>query len=569
MNLIAPEGGHGTQGFSVALGVTGFVVTRLLLAEAAGWRGGLTVLARAALWVIPVMVLVCAVVLISGLLLLPPADLRNQAWTALWTAVGASGGELLKQGEWAPATSSELLLHLWIVGVAAQLVVGWTIVVVLLRALKAGRWIGWVALAGVIAAVALKMMMQGRGAAPQAFYLAPPHADLFLIGALIAMRRWPFARLLMKRPIGLLVLAGRLALPFWFWLWPMLAFPRLILARSPEPWEVGAALLTAAVLAVATERGVQRPLERRLDARPGPSLLICGVLLGSLAVASAALFALDGLPGRASAAVRAEEAAVLVRAPLQSRCHMEEAVIPSAALCTVPTAATADVILWGNSHASHLSPALLAWSESRGHAMRQATMSGCLTLMDLAIVSDACAHFNRQSIEEWGRVRPAMILLGAGWTRAFENASESEAARLDRLDRDLRETLALLRAKVGPRTRIVLLGTTPDYIVAPGACHARRAFLGLDTARCDLAAPDNTVLLTAIDARLAKIAAEEPGVTLFRPYDALCAQGLCRTRGQGGVWYSDRNHMTEAGGWAQTGALSVVLDHAMAGAEPR
>ncbi|RZJ39423.1 MAG: hypothetical protein EON86_14315, partial [Brevundimonas sp.] len=117
VNLIAPGWAWGTQGFALALGVAGFVVTRLLLAGPAEWRAGLGVLARAALWVVPAMVLVCAVVLIGGLLLLPPADLRNRAWTALWTAVGASGGELLKQGAWAPATSSELLLHLWITGV--------------------------------------------------------------------------------------------------------------------------------------------------------------------------------------------------------------------------------------------------------------------------------------------------------------------------------------------------------------------------------------------------------------------------------------------------------------------
>ncbi|RZJ32855.1 MAG: hypothetical protein EON86_20360, partial [Brevundimonas sp.] len=329
--------------------------------------------------------------------------------------MGASGGELLKQGAWAPATSSELLLHLWITGVAAQLVVGWTVVVVGLRALKAGRWIGRVALAGVVAAVALQVVMHARGAAPQAFYLAPPHADLFLIGALIALRRWRLAGQAMERPIGLLAAAGRLALPFWFWLWPLLAFPRLVLARSLEPREVGAALLAAAVLALATERGVQRPLQRRLEARPMLSLLTCGALVGSLAIGAAALFALDGLPERASAAVRAEEAAVMVRAPLQRRCHMEEAVIPSAAACTVPVGARADVVLWGNSHASHISPALLAWAGSRGHAVRQATMSGCLTLAgrDNGIVSDACARFNRQAIEEWGRVRPAMILVGA------------------------------------------------------------------------------------------------------------------------------------------------------------
>lgn len=566
VNLIAPGWSYGTQGFGVALGVAGFVVTRLLLAEPPRWRGGLNVLARAALWGVPPLVLVCAAVLIAGLFLLPPADLHNQAWTALWTAVGASGGELMKQGAWTPATSSELLLHGWIIGMATQLTVGWTVVVVVLRVVGARRWIGWVALVGVIVAIAVQIALQVRGAGPQAFYLAPARAEMFLIGALIALRRWPFAGQVMARPIAMLAGAGRFALPFWLWVWPLLALPRLILARPLEPLEIVAALAAAAGLAVLTVRGVQRPLWRRLGDKPLYALVLCGGALAVVAVASAVLFAADGLPARVSAAVRAEEAAVLVRPPLQTRCHMEGPVLPDLAACTVPGGAAADVVLWGNSHASHLSPALLAWAEPRGQAVRQATMSGCLPLVrrGSGLVSGDCDRFNRLAIAEWGRVRPKLLLIGAGWTAVLEREPGDDQAQLEMLVDDLTLEMALLRAGVGPETRIVLLGNTPDYGFAPGACHARQAFLRLDTGRCDLTRPQNAALMAAMDAELARIAASVPGVSLYRPSDALCADGLCRTRGQGGVWYSDQSHMTEAGGQAQVAALSAVLDRAMA-----
>lgn len=565
--LVAPGWGYGLQGFDVALAVAGFVTTRLLLAEPAGGRGAATVLARAALWAVPALCLICAAVLAAGLALLPPADLRNQAGTVLWTVFGASGWALAKQGEWAPATSSDLLMHGWIVGVAAQLVIGWTVVVMVLRRRNSDRWIGWIAVLGVLAATAVQIVLLARGASAQAFYLTPPRAGLFLVGALLALRRWPFAGRVFERPLALAAPLGAAALPFWLWVWPLLALPRMILARPLQPAEVAVALAGAGVLAIATARWVDPPLRRAFKDRPAHALCVCGSMLAAVAVAAAFLLAMDGLPKRASAAVRLEEASARARPPLQAACEVEDPELPPASACTLPAGRAADVILWGNSHGSHLSPALLAWAGARGHAVRQATLSGCLPLLGQGsgLVSADCVRFNQLAIQEWGRVRPDLIVVGAGWTVVLERGSQDPAAKLDRLDRNLRLMLALLRAQVGPETRIVLLGTTPDYGFAPGACHARRAFLALETARCDRAVPANAALATQVDARLEQIAVETPGVFVFRPSTALCEGALCWTRGREGVWYSDRSHMTDAGGRAQTPALSAVLDRAMAG----
>lgn len=565
--LVAPERGYGLQGFDVALGVAGFVTTRLLMAEPPGWRGGAKALARAALWASPALCLVCAAVLGTGLLLLPPGDLRHQAWTALWTAFGGSGWELAKQGAWAPATSNELLMPGWIVGVAAQLVVGWTLVVAAFRRLNGDRWIAWIAVLGVLTATTVQIVLLVRGASAQAFYLAPPRAGTFLIGALLALRRWPFAGGVLERPLALAAPLGAVALPFWLWVWPLLALPRMILARPLQPAEVVVALAGAGLLAIGTARWVDRPLRRRFSERPVAALSVSGAMLAAVAAAAAILLATDGLPGRASAAVRAEEASARVRPPLQTACEVEDPVLPPASACTVPAGRPADVILWGNSHGSHLSPALLAWAGSGGHAVRQATMSGCLPLVsrESGLVSADCARFNQLALAEWTRLRPDLIVIGAGWTVVLEHTPGNDRAELDILDRDLRLMLDLLRAGVGPETRIVLLGNTPDYGFAPGACHARRAFLGLDTGRCDRAVPTNVALAARVDARLERIAAGTPGLFVFRPSTVLCDGSLCRTRGPDGAWYSDRSHMTEAGGRAQTSALSAVLDRAMAG----
>lgn len=565
--MIAPEAaGFGRLGFDVALGLAGFAVTRIVLGSPPEPGGGLEAASRIGLSAVPALVVVWVGVLTAAVVLLPPADLVHQARTALWTALGNSGGELLKQGPWDPAMSEDLLLHGWALGAAAQLAFGWSGALVLLRRLRLAHWIGAAAVCGVLASVAVGVWMRARGAEPHAFYLSPPRAWAFLLGAMLALRRWPAPPEGLARAVETLARLGPVALPFWLWTGPLLTLPRMILARPLQPAEIAAALAGAVVLAIATTVWIERPLRRRLVARPVAALATCGAMLAGVALASVALLAVQGLPDRASAAVLAEEASARVRPPLQAACEVEKPILPPASTCTVPAGQPADVVLWGNSHGSHLSPALLAWAGARGHAVRQATMSGCLPLSGRGsgLVSADCARFNQLAIAEWGRVRPDLIVVGAGWTVVLARTPGEDQAELEVLDRNLRLTLALLRAAVGPETRIVLVGNTPDHDFAPGGCHARRAFLGLDTGRCDRAIPANAALAARVDARLEQIAATTPGVFLFRPSTALCDGPVCRTRGPDGVWYSDQNHLTEAGGRAQTAALSAVLDHALA-----
>lgn len=557
----------GQGGFPLALALAGYAVTRMVVSGPADrpFLASLTtVWGRLALWAVPALAVVVAVVTVAGVVLLPPADLRTQAWTALSTLSGLSGFDLLRQGPHAPRTSGELLLHGWFPGVAAQLALGWSLVLVLMRRTGLARRVVPVAVVGLAASLVLDLILRREGLQAAAFYLAPPRAWPFLAGALLALGGpWP-ERWNRKVPLWLEGPArlGRLALPFYLWSWPLLALPGLVLARPLQPAESIAAQLIALVLAWATHHWVESPLRRRFHGRPGRALALSAILLGAVSLAAAGLATLQGLPGRATAAVRAEEAAVLRRPPLTSVCNTEGTTLPAAGPCTVPTGARAEVVLWGNSHADQLSPAVMAWAERRGLGFRQATRSGCLPLLRAraGLVNDGCLAFNRAAVAEWSRESPDVIVLGAAWTVVLDRTPGEATANLEALIAELAHTVRTLRAAVGPETRIVLIGTTPDYALAPGGCHARRAFLGLDTQRCDRAVPDNAAGALSVDAQLASLAAAQPGVALYRPWTVLCDGGLCRTRGEDGPWYADRNHMTEAGGVAQTVALAAVLD---------
>ncbi len=568
----APEPmGAGRLGFPLALGVAGYAVTRLVRDNPEGgpaWNRLVGLWAGLARWGAPALVTVIVTVLAVGLFLMPPAMLRDHGWTALLTAVQAGGQALIAQGPYDPRTGNDLLMHGWLPGVMAQLAVGWSVVVIGMQRLGLGRWTLIVAAAGLLASLCLDLMMRRAGYDVQAFYLAPPQAWPFLTGAcaaLIPIKTGSPSAGRVGSVLDALARCGTVALPFYLWSWPVLAMPGLILARPLTVPETIAALGAAFILALATHRWVETPVRRRLAGRPFASLAAAAAAFALAGGLGAACFALGGLPARASPELRAEEAGRLRRSPLIAACHTEGEAVPPAEACTVPARVGADVVLWGNSHADHLSPAVLAWAETRGLGVRQATRSGCLPLLSerAGLASAGCVRFNRAAVAEWGRTRPRGVMVGAGWTVVIEKATGNNDVELTVLFEELTRTVRTLRAALGPDAVIVLLGTTPDYAFIPGLCHARRDFVGLSTKRCDAAVPDNAVLAGKVDAALAAIAAAEPGVILYRPWDALCEGGLCRTRGPDGPWYVDRSHLTAAGGARQTAVLAKVLNRGL------
>lgn len=542
--------------------IAGLATTRLMLG--AGGRPLAVVWAAALRWGLPALVTVVVGVLVVSTVLLPPMDLTIQAWTALWTALGASGLHLMRQGVPDPATSEELLLHLWASGVVVQLFAGWTLTLAALIRWRLSRWVGAVAGAGLVLSLGLEVWMRGQGMHPQASLLLPANAWPFLLGALLA--GLPAERVGREVVSGSrLWRASELVWPFLLWLWPLATLPRMILARSLTLAETAVILAVGVLLALATRRWVERPVRRRLGQDPRKTLFFGAACTIALALISAAVVAAQGFPGRADARLLAEDASVQHRPPLQAACHVDAGRTRPSPDCTMPAGGPADVVVWGNSHAAHLTPAVLDWTTRRGLRMRQATKSGCLALLVSGggLASAECLAFNRAAVAEMGEgPPPRLVILGAAWTVVMDRSPTDDRLEVEGLERDLTATVQRIRAVVGPGTGIILLGTTPDFDFVPAACHSRRSFLGLDTRRCDHAPPANAAMGVAMDSVLARIAAGQPGVRVFDPALVLCGQGLCRTRSVEGPWYADRHHLTPAGGRAQSPALASVLDAA-------
>ncbi|MFD3621373.1 acyltransferase family protein [Streptomyces sp. NPDC058676] len=215
----------GSVGVDVFFTLSGFVITRLLVAEyARTGRVGLgSFYRRRWLRLVPAMLVMCAVISLLSLAL--PLPLLDGAWVAAALAA-ASVVNLVRAGQ--PGPYSDLTApfsHTWSLGVEEQFYLAWPLLLlVLLRHATARTVLGWVAALCVLP-VLWRMVLWDCTAAHRIYNGPDTRADQLLVGALLAV---VVARLRAEDPRLALLRrwAGRLC-------WPALALLGLIAWQIP------------------------------------------------------------------------------------------------------------------------------------------------------------------------------------------------------------------------------------------------------------------------------------------------------------------------------------------------
>ncbi|WP_308406569.1 acyltransferase [Streptomyces sp. AC555_RSS877] len=215
----------GSVGVDVFFTLSGFVITRLLVAEYArtGRIGLWSFYRRRWLRLVPAMLVMCAVVALLSMAL--PLPLLDGAWTAAALAAG-SVVNLVRAGE--PGPYSDLTVpfsHTWSLGVEEQFYLAWPLLLlVLLRHATARRVLGWVAALCVLPVI-WRMVLWDPTAAHRIYNGPDTRADQLLIGALLAV---VLARLRADDPRLALLRrwAGRLC-------WPALVLLGLVAWQVP------------------------------------------------------------------------------------------------------------------------------------------------------------------------------------------------------------------------------------------------------------------------------------------------------------------------------------------------
>ncbi len=166
--------------------------------------------------------------------------------------------------------------------------------------------------------------------------------------------------------LGPVVFTGRISYSLYLWHWPVLVLTEYVLIDGFTPAARAAALAASCLLAVLSWKYVETPF-RRAALLPAPVHLVAagGLVSAGLAGSAAAVLQMDGLPGRFPSDIYAHRS-YEYRIPQFIR-HDE---VTSASRMPVIGATDADrpptVLLWGDSHAMSIMPALDDMGRSMG-----------------------------------------------------------------------------------------------------------------------------------------------------------------------------------------------------------
>ncbi|MEO1494517.1 MAG: acyltransferase family protein [Pseudomonadota bacterium] len=353
----------------------------------------------------------------------------------------------------------------------------------------------------------------------------------------------PVAWLLSTRPF---VALGLISYSLYLWHWPVLVFLGVWLDRQIEGTEAAIAVAVSFVLAILSWRFIEQPVRhRRVLATRGRLFTFCGVAALALIAVTLVGDWTNGLPQRFSertaralsaqdAWLRGTNAACLRRAPRMIETDDPDQ-FPGIACKIGDPEAPIDFILWGDSHASALQPALETAAKTAGRRGLVFTHSSCAPLPGYprnaaSTKMKGCARFNTLVRDMLRRGEISTVVLGARW-----RAIEPEDAGL------LEDLIAGLTAD---GMDVIKVGQVPEFPFDVPATVARSLASGRDlpTVRTLEEARENTSAAAAMCPPGAC-----PAALRIDPVPWLCPDGLCPVTVGDDPLYADRHHLSVLG----------------------
>jgi peptidoglycan/LPS O-acetylase OafA/YrhL len=363
-------------------------------------------------------------------------------------------------------------------------------------------------------------------------------------------------RLLAARP---LVFVGLLSYPLYLWHLPVQTFRNYLMVTPPGPMDFAVQLAVLALLAFASWKFIESPLRQRRWLPSNPQFLgLMGVIAVVLFVFGVACYRSDGFPMRLEpgerrlvTATHMPDAAIIACLPLPA------SRIEAGDLCHFGAPRRPDnvVVLWGDSHALAILPAIREIAEQRGLALEFAGQSSCRPTIGAlegfasAHAEQQCETFNEQMGVAVQKIHPRLVILAAYWALARTTASvdagpSRPSAGEATFARGLTETV---RRIATPGRDVCVVRDVPQfkYWVPHALAMARRRGVSVGFNALSLAAAREQQ--QAFDVEFDRL----EGMGLFRtvsPRNSLCASGECRMLDDDGLpLFSDNNHLTPAG----------------------
>ncbi|WP_313628962.1 acyltransferase family protein [Pseudomonas sp.] len=604
----------GFVGVDVFFVISGFLITSIIWRERqAGRFSFIDFWARRARRILPALFVMMAATLILGWFLLAPKDYEELGRSAHYQVTFTSNLLFSRQhGYFEAASDIKPLLHTWSLAVEEQ----FYIVFPLLLMLLSSRLKHWRLALLAVLLVSFGMSVWAVEHQPQkAFFLLHLRAWELLAGAMLAVmpkRDWRASPLLAQGvslvSMGLILIAvlgydattsfpgatallpvlgvvgliwangqqhtwvacllssrvmvgiGLISYSWYLWHWPVFVYASYAAVDGLSALELAGLMLLSLVLGYLSWRFVETPFrEKRLLA--GRQAILTTALVGilCLGLTGLAIRKADGVPSRLP-----EQALRFAQAKKWSpdllACMADKDTPDERLFCHFgPNGRSVSALVWGDSHATALIPALKDGADRHDLSLVEASFAGCIPLDGLENIA-RCAHFNHRVEKAMAEKRFSDVVLAARWSlyvygqmsgdkeHALKDPSTGKYVRAvaeQRFAEGLRERVRQLRAA---GHRVWLVKEVPlQKIIVPYRL-SRLAMMNRPVADEGLPVADHLERQAFIARVFEELAAADTGVTVLDPAPLLCgADGLCRVELNGRALYTDDNHLSEVG----------------------
>lgn len=620
----------GFIGVDVFFVISGFLITKMIADDLSRGQFSLSdFYARRVRRIVPALAAMLLAVTVFALLTFTPQEMQRYG-LALASAAFFSANVYFWRTEnyFIAEPEPSPILHTWSLAVEEQFYIFWPLGLMLIFALGLRRFLPMLAIIGLIAAFGAALYLVRLS--PQfAFYMLPGRAWELLLGAVLALGAIPALKPAWGREVAaafgvaaivvaVAILNNRTETPGWWlllpclgtalvihagssgsslagrfmgfipfvwiglisyslylWHWPMLVLPQLVLARDLTPAEVAFAVGLSVLVAALSWRFVEQPFRKRsLSAQYSRRNFLIGgfAALSALFLAGGAISQLGGLLWRNTPQAKLADAAVVHdTAPVclaRERSSGGPSELPPLKECLFGAPSDQPVsVLWGDSHANHLRPALEPWAEENGATIRQITKALCPPLLGVAPavaprnMREDCKRFNAETVE-WILATPSVkqvvlsarwpIYLGRSWPRhgvtpiltSGEAVPNDASGAIAAFETSLDSTL---KALTGKGIAVVVLAPLPDLYQGGAKCIGRSKSLGWDPGRCAVSARETVDRMRPVEDAIRKVAARYSAAVVIDQASLFCDERYCRPLRDGVVVYRDDNHVTPAG----------------------
>lgn len=596
-HLKVPYVTGGFVGVDVFFVLSGFLITRILAANAQGGRPALLdFYDRRIRRIFPALIVVLAFCAVVAIYLLLPDELSDFGASLGATTLSFSNFFFYAQsGYFAPNADLQPLLHTWSLSIEEQfyfifpLLLFWTATLDKDRQ----RLIIW----GILAASLVISILRTEDHPEASFFLLPSRAWELLIGSVLALRfvpapgrHWhrevaaalgivliavgvftytkqtvfpgyaalapcigaalfiwagdlnPETGTLTSKLLGtpVLVFIGLISYSLYLWHWPLIVFAKLLSTEGLTATHKVAIAALSIALSALTWRLVEQPLRR--GGLPWPTRTIrfttASVLATLMVAVGTGMWAYDGLPHRFPDSVLSIAQATNDKSPFRRKCHFDGSDRGSfARTCVLGAPVEPSVIVLSDSHGVEIAAALGELAKERGESVRQISASSCPPALGLHIPArPTCQEYLRKIVDQLVQLTPRTIIIAAFF------ASWLEDPDIDKFWVGIGKTVGTFK-KAGHR--VILVGAAPRH---PNFINVARALatyvrMGRDPETYRYPAPrakEAHIKLTEF--------ANSHGVEFISYYRLLCdGQPVCRGMLNGTVMYFDRHHLSFAG----------------------